>query len=117
VDAQSGALGNHEQLGVEKPVAVLDLGQKTARNIRAQGLEAALRVPEANAQAEPEQHVVGAADQLALHAAGNPRTGRQTAADGHLAVSRQYRRNQRQQRAEVRGEVHVHVGDDTRVAR
>jgi hypothetical protein len=60
--------------------------------------------------------VVGARDELALRAADDPRTARQPRADRHVAVAGQERRDERQQRAQVRRQVDVHIADDLGVA-
>ena len=51
VDAHSGPFGEHEQLGVEEPLRVLDQRQQLGGRVRADRLEAALRVGEPGAQA------------------------------------------------------------------
>ena len=50
VDAQAVVLGQQEQLGVEEPPVVLDLGQQPPGHVGADRLEAALRVAEAGAR-------------------------------------------------------------------
>ena len=51
VDAQPGALGEDEQLGVEEPAGVLDERQQLAGDVGADRLEAALGVGEPRARA------------------------------------------------------------------
>jgi hypothetical protein len=116
VDAQAGALGEHQQLGVEEPGLVLDAGEERLDRRRPPRLEAALRVGEAAAQPELEEVVVGAGDQLALRAADHPRAARQPGADRQVRVAGDQRRDQRQQRLEPGREVDVHVGEDVGVA-
>ena len=50
VDPQPAALGEHEQLGVEEPAVVADVGEQAVERVAADRLEAALRVGEARAQ-------------------------------------------------------------------
>ena len=50
VDAQTAAFGEHQQLGVEEPSGVGDVGQQPARDVGADGLESALGVGEASRQ-------------------------------------------------------------------
>jgi hypothetical protein len=65
VDAQAGALGEDEELGVEEPGLVLDVGEECLDRRGPAGLEAALGVGKAAAQAEVEEAVVGPRDDLA----------------------------------------------------
>ena len=74
VDAHAGALRGHQQLGVEEPGLVRHQRQQLPCRIGAEGLEAALRVPEAGPQDAPQQQVVGARDELAFGAARDART-------------------------------------------
>ena len=112
VDAQPGALGEHEQLGVEEPRVVLDERQHLAGDVAADRLEAALRVGEPGAQRLADQDVVAAGDDLALGAARDPGPGAQPAADGEVGVAADQRRDQRHQRVEVGRQVDVHVDED-----
>ena len=66
VDPQPAALGEHEQLGVEEPAVVADLGEQVVEHVAADGLEAALGVGEARPQHGVQDAVVGARDELAL---------------------------------------------------
>ena len=61
--------------------------------------------------------VVAARDELALRAAHDPRAVREPRADGQVAVAGHQRRDEREQPAQVRREVDVHVADDLRRAR
>ena len=110
------ALGEHEQLGVEEPAVVADVGEQAPGRGRRHGLEAALRVGEARAQHGAQQAVVGARDELALGAAHDARRARQARADGEVAVAREQRRHERQQAAQVGRQVDVHVAEHARVA-
>jgi len=116
VDAQPGALGEDQQLGVEEPGLVAHAGQQAVGDLGAHRLEAALRVAEAGVQRGAQQQVVGARDQLTPGAPGNAGPVQQAAADGQVAVPGDERRHQRQQRTQVGGEVDVHVGHHRRVA-
>ena len=64
-----------------------------------------------------QEAVVGARDELALGAAHDARAVRQPRADREVGVPGQQRRDEREQRAQVRREVDVHVADDPRAAR
>ena len=72
---------------------------------------------EARAQRRAQDPVVAARDELALRAADDPRAVREPRADGQVAVARHQRRDEREQPAQVRREVDVHVADDLRRAR
>ncbi len=61
VDAQAGPLGQHQQLGVEEPAAVLDQRQQLPRAVGADRLEPALGVGEAGAQRRAQEQVVASA--------------------------------------------------------
>ena len=78
-------------------------------------LEAALRVGEPGAQGAAHQQVVAARDHLALRPAHHPRAVPQPAADREVGVAADQRRDQRQQRVEVGGQVDVHVDEHVRV--
>ena len=111
MDAQTAALGEHQQLGIEEPVTVLDLGHQVPGDIGSHRLEAALSIAEADSEREAEQPVVCAGDHLALDAAAHPGTLRQPGSDRHVAVAAEQRSHQRQESVQVGGEVDVHVGD------
>jgi hypothetical protein len=53
VGAQTSALGQHQQRGVEEPTLIDNGPQQALRDLGANGLEAALRVAEAGAQEGP----------------------------------------------------------------
>ena len=111
-DPQSAALGQHEQLGVEEPVVVVDVRQQRAGAYGAHGLEAALRVGESSTQRCAQQDVVAAGDHLAPRATHDTGRARQPAADRDVAVSRHERCDERQQRGQISGQVDVHIRDD-----
>jgi len=117
VDAQPCSFGQNEQFCVEKPPGVLRQRQEQPGPVRADGLEATLRVGEARAERGVQQHVVAAGDDLAARAADHPRAASQPGPDGEVAVPGQQRRDQRQQGVQVGGQVHVHVSEDVRVTR
>ena len=99
VDPQPAALGEHEQLGVEEPAVVAHgVEQPGAERVGARGLEAALRVAEARAQHGVQDRVVGARDQLALGPAHDAGAVREPRPDREVAVARQQRGDERQQR-------------------
>ena len=77
VDAQPVVLGDEQQLGVEEPLVVVDLGQEGRRGIGSQGLEAALGVVEVGREHGVQQQVVGAGDELAFGTARHRRARRQ----------------------------------------
>jgi hypothetical protein len=114
VDPQAGPLGEHQQLGVEEPAAVLHQRQQARGDVLADRLEAALGVREAGRQRAAQQQVVAAGDQLALGAADHPRAGGEPAADRQVRVPGDQRRHQRQQRGQVGGQVDVHIGEHRR---
>ena len=116
VDAHALALREHEQLGVEEPPLVAHARQQLPGGVGADRLEPALRVGEAGAQHGVQQPVVAARDQLALGAAHDPRAGRETRPDRHVAVPGQQRGEQRRERAQVGRQVGVHVADHVGVA-
>ncbi len=116
VDAQATALGEDEQLGVEEPPVVADVVEQAPGRRRGHGLEAALRIGEARAQDGVQQGVVGARDELALGAAHDARRASEATADGEVAVPREQRRDQREQAAQVRRQVDVHVTEDLGIA-
>ena len=116
VDPQAATLGEDEQLGVEEPPVVLDLGQQRPGSVGADRLEATLGVGEARAQGQAQQPVVGARDELALGTALHARSACQARSDRDVAMARDEARDQRQQRAQVGREIDVHVAEDVRVA-
>ena len=86
VDAQTAALGEHQQLGVEEPTGVLDQRQQVLGDVPADRLEAALRVAEPGGQRAAQQQVVAARDDLSLGAADHPRPAGQPGADRDVGV-------------------------------
>ena len=116
VNAQPGPLRQHEQFRVEEPARVRGERQQGPGRVRADRLEPALRVGEAGAEGCVQQQVVAAGNYLPLRAADHPGTPRQPGPDCDIAVPGQQRRDQRQQRVQVGGQVHVHVGIDVGVA-
>jgi hypothetical protein len=116
VDAQALVLGGQQQLGVEEPGLVLDGRQQGLHDLGAAGLEAALGVGEAGPHGGAQQQVVAARDQLAPGPPDHRGPVGQPGADGQVAVARQQGRDQRQQRLQAGGQVHVHVGDHVGVA-
>ena len=117
MDAAAGALGQHEQLGVEEPALVLDVGQQPASHVGPQGLEAALSIGEPVPERQVEERVVAAGEHLPLDLASHMRGVGEPGADRDFAVSREDRRDQREEALEVRREVDVHVGDDVGLTR
>ena len=115
VDAQAVALGEQQQLGVEEPAVVDHRGHQPAGDIGTHRLEPALRVAHPGGHDRAQDQVVGARDEFALRRAGDGRRRREAATDRHVGVARHQRRDERQQRVEIGGEVDVHVGDDGRV--
>ena len=111
VDPQARALGEHQQLGVEEPAGVLDQRQQPARDVGADGLEAALGVGEAGLQRAAQEQVVAAGDDLALRAADDPRAAAEPGADREVGVPGDQRGDQREQRGQVGGQVDVAVGE------
>ena len=116
VDPEAGALGQHEELGVEEPAAVLDQREQLPGAVGADRLEAALRVGEAGPERCVEDPVVRAGDHLALRAAHDLRSAGQPAPDRQVAVPGDERGDEREERGEVGGQVDVHVGEDVGVA-
>lgn len=115
MDTEPRALGDDQHLGVEEPAGVLDHRQQHLRDVTPYRLEAALRVGEACLQRAAQDEVVGPADELPLGTAYDAGRAGQPGADRQVRVTRDQRRHQRQQRVEVGGEVHVHVGEDRRL--
>ncbi len=89
---------------------------RSALIARAPGLEAALGVGEAAAQAEVEEAVVGAGDDLALGAADDAGAARQAGADREVGVAGDQRGDEGEEGLEPGREVDVHVGEDVGVA-
>ena len=106
-----------EQLGVEEPLLVPHEGQQPEGDVAAERLETALGVAEAAAQEQVEERVVAAGDELADRAADHPRPRGEPGPDGDVAVPRDERRDQRQQRVEPGRQVDVEIGDDGGIAR
>ena len=117
VDPQPAPLGEHEQLRVEEPALVADVGEQRVEDLAADRLEAALRVGEAGPQRGVEDPVVAARDQLAPRAADDAGAVREARPDRDVGVSRQQRGDERQQPAQVGREVGVHVTDHAGPAR
>ena len=111
VDAQASALGQHQQFGVEEPARVAHQWQQRASDIGPHRLEPALRIGEPGKQGAVQDQVVAAGDQLPLGSADHPAVPGQPRPDGHVRMPRDQRGDQRQQRVQVGGQVHVHVGD------
>ena len=116
VDTQARPLAQYQQLGVEEPAGVLGQREQDLGLVPADRLEAALGVGELRAERGPQQQVVAARDDLPAGPADHPGAVREPGADRDVAVSRQQRGHQRQQRVQVGGQVHVHVGQDLGVA-
>src|SRR5919204_4030294 len=95
VDAQVALLRKMEKLRVEEPVLVLDRGEQGLDRLAATGLEAALSVGHASAEAEAQQEVVRARDELALERALHARAVHETRADREIAVAAEERCHQR----------------------
>ena len=112
VDAQPGPLGQHQQFGVEEPAGVLGKWQQRPRLPAPDRLEPALGVREPGPHAGVQQQVVAPGDELALGSADHPRPPGQPGADGHVAVAGQQRRDQRQQRVQIRRQIDIHVRED-----
>src|SRR5205814_930051 len=110
VGAQAGALGEDEEFGVEEPAGVQDVGEQLAGDVGADGFEAALGVAEFRGEGAFEDQVVAAGNELALRAADDAGAFGEAAADGQVRVTGQQRRDERAERGEVGGQVHVHVG-------
>ena len=118
VDPQAASLRQHQQLGVEEPSGVFDLGDQRRRHITTDRLEPALRIGEVSAERRVEDEVVATGDDLAVRAPHHARVAwREPAADRDVGVPADEWRDQRQQRGEVGRQVDVHVGEDCRVRR
>lgn len=117
VDTQSVVLGEQEQLGVEEPRVVAGDFQQRPEHLGAGRLESALGIGEADPVGEPDDAVVAAGDELAARPAHRACAGSQPGADREVRVPAGQGRDQREQSVEARGEVHVHVRHDVRVAR
>jgi hypothetical protein len=72
VDAQAAALGEDQQLGVEEPAGVGDVGQQLVCDVSADRLESALGIREPGLQSRLQDQVVAARDDLALGATHHP---------------------------------------------
>jgi hypothetical protein len=112
MDAEAGPLCAGEQLRVEEPLGVLDLRQQFLRRPRRQCLEPALGIAESDAEADLEQTVVAAGDDLALDAALDRESRLQAGGDGDIGQSGPDDLDHRVEDADVRGEVDVRIGDD-----
>ncbi len=110
MDAQPGTFGNDQQLGVKEPAVVLHVGQQPPGHLCADGLEAALRVRKADLQGPPQQEVVGPGNELPLGTPADPGVLPQPGPDRDVRVSGEEGCHQRRQRGQVRGQVHVQVG-------
>src|SRR5262249_37457962 len=75
---------------------------------------AALRVREASRECTAQQKVVAAGDDLAFRTTYDARSPSEARADRDIGVPRNQRRDQRQQRREVGGQVDGHVREDGR---
>ena len=82
-------------------------GSSRCGDVGADRLEAALRVGEAGRQRAAQQQVVAAGDELPLRPADHPGAAAEPGADRQVGVPGDQRGDQRQQRGEVGGEVHV----------
>ena len=116
VDAQPGAFGQHEQLGVEEPAGIGGEREQRPRLVAPDRLEAALRVGKARPHQGPQQQVVAARDELPLGTADDPGTTGEPGADGQVAVPGQQRRDQREQGVQVCRQIDIHVGEDVGLA-
>ena len=115
VNAQSAALGEHQQLGVEEPTGVLDVGQQLSSHIGTNRLETALGVGESRRQCRFENEVVAARDDLALRSPSDVRAARQAGADREVRVAGDQRRHQGAERGQIGRQVDVGVDEDGRV--
>jgi hypothetical protein len=116
VDAQAGALGEDEELGVEEPGVVLDRGHEQPGGVAANRLEAALGVREPRPEGEVQEPVVDAGDELPSDAADHAGSGGQTRADREIAVAGDEGGDQREHGPEVGREIDVHVAEDVGLA-
>ncbi len=117
VDPQSGPLADDQQLGVEEPLVVFDQWEQTLGHLASQGLEATLGVGEATPQRQVDERVVAPRDDLADRAADHAGTRGEAGPDGDVAVARDERRHQRQERVQPGGQVDIEIGDHRCVAR
>ena len=116
VDAQPGPLGQHQQLGVEEPAGVArPCGSSRAATSARIALKPHCASEKPGGERAAQQQVVAAGDELPLRPAHHPRAAREPAADREVGVPGQQRRDQRQQRGQVGGQVDVHVGEHRRV--
>jgi hypothetical protein len=116
VHAQAVPPREEQQFGVEEPLVVLDHREQALRDVAAYGLETALCVTHWSREHDPQQRVVGARDELPLRVARDGRARCEAGADRDVRVSGYERRDQREQRAQIRREVDIHVRDDCGVA-
>jgi hypothetical protein len=110
MDAQADPVGEVQQLGVEEPAVVLHEREHAIGDVRADGLEATLRVGQRGTQCAAEQQVVAAGDELPLGAADDPGRRAEPAADGQVGVPADQGRHKGQQGGQISGQVDVHVG-------
>jgi hypothetical protein len=75
VDRQLAPLGQEQQLCVEEPRVVLDVGEQPLDELAPAGLEPALGVGEPDPEGGCQQQVVGARDDLALEPPLDLRSG------------------------------------------
>ena len=112
VDAQARALGQHEQFRVEEPAASSTSGSSS----RARSARIALNPHCASGSARERARGAAGCSSREMNSRFGPRTharpAREPAADRQVAVAGHQRRDQRQQRGQVGGEVDVHVRED-----
>jgi hypothetical protein len=99
----------HQHLGVEEPAGVLHQRQQSLSHIAANRLETTLRIGESGGQRTAQDQVVAPADELAFRTAHHPRRPRQPSTDRQVGVTRDERRDERQQRVEIGRQIDVHV--------
>ena len=114
VDAQAAPLGQDQQLGVEEPGVVQRVREQLPGHVRPDRLEAALGVAEVGAQQRLQQEVVAARDEFPFGSADHARVAGQPGPDRQVGVPGNQRGQQRAERRQVGGQVHVHVGQDRR---
>jgi hypothetical protein len=100
VDTKSPALSEDQQFGVEEPGFVTYCAKQLTRDVTAECLEAALGIAEPRAQRQVQEAVVGARDELALGPPYDARAPSQPRTDRQIAVTREQRRDPRQQPVE-----------------
>ena len=116
VDPQPGPLGQHQQLGVEEPAGVLDQRQQLSATSARIALNPHCASEKPGGQRAAQQQVVAAA--RSARAWGRAPPGTLRASRVPIARSEwpgQQRRDQRQQRGQVGGQVDVHVRQHRRV--